>query len=233
MPLDIGGVGLQNAQLDNRSAAIGRDNAGRLVLFVEGLGRHELSLALVAPLETTAARQVLNFRLPRAAATQLRLTAPGDVEIKEGADVVSRTVDDAAKVTRFELLPREGDTSLVMTLNSHLQRHKRAVVARSVLIDEVTQAYEKLHATVSLGILYRAVDRFSFAVPEGFEITEVSSPLLARWDVRQEGGRKLLNVRLREQTTETVVLKIAAIRRPASWTPGMRRGWSRWTWWAA
>ena len=149
------------------------------------------------------------------AATQLRLTAPGDVEIKEGADVVSRTVDDAAKVTRFELLPREGDTSLVMTLNSHLQRHQRAVVARSVLIDEVTQAYEKLHATVSLGILYRAVDRFSFAVPEGFEITEVGSPLLARWDVRQEGGRKLLNLRLREQTTETVVLKIAAIRTPS------------------
>ena len=154
------------------------------------------------------------------AATQLRLTAPGDVEIKEGADVVSRTVDDAAKVTRFELLPREGDTSLVMTLNSHLQRQQRAVVARSVLIDEVTQAYEKLHATVSLGILYRAVDRFSFAVPEGFEITEVGSPLLARWDVRQEGGRKLLNVRLREQTTETVVLKIAAIR-----TPGQLDAW--------
>ena len=175
---------------------------------------------MVAPLETTAARQVLNFRLPRPAATRLRLTAPGDVEIKEGADVVSRTVDDAAKVTRFELLPREGDTSLVMTLNSHLQRQQRAVVARSVLIDEVTQAYEKLHATVSLGILYRAVDRFSFVVPEGFEITEVGSPLLARWDVRQEGGRRLLNVRLREQTTETVVLKIAAIR-----TPGPLDAW--------
>ena len=46
-------------------------------------------------------------------------------------------------------------------------------MARSVLIDEVTQAYEKLYATVSLGILYRAVDQFSFVVPEGFEITEV------------------------------------------------------------
>ncbi len=131
-----------------------------------------------SPLETTAARQVLNFRLPRPAAARLRLTAPGDVEVKGGADVVSRTLDDAAKVTRFELLPREGDTSLLMTLNSHLQRQQRAVVARSVLVDEVTQAYEKLHATVSLGILYRAVDQFRFVVPEGFEIAEVSSPLL-------------------------------------------------------
>ena len=220
LPLDIGGVGLQNAKLDDRSAAIGRGDAGRLVLFVEGIGRHELALEMVAPLETTAARQVLNFRLPRPAAAKLRLTAPGDVEIKGGADVVSRTVDEAAKLTRFELLPREGDTSLVMTLNSHLQRQQRAVVARSVLVDEVTQAYEKLHATVSLEILYRAVDQFRFVVPEGFEITEVSSPLLARWDVQQEGGRKVLGVRLREQTTETVVLRIAAIR-----TPGRLEDW--------
>ena len=157
---------------------------------------------------------MLNFRLPRPAAAKLRLAVPGDVEIKGGANVVSRTVDAAAKVTRFELLPRQGDTSIVMTLNSHLQRQNRAVVARSVLIDEVTQAYEKLYATVSLGILYRAVDQFSFVVPEGFEITEVTSPLLARWDVRREGGRKVLGVKLREQTTETVVLKIGAIRTP-------------------
>ena len=65
LPLDLGGVGLASARLDGRGAAVGRDDAGRLVLFVEGLGRHELKLEMVAPLETTAARQVLNFRLPR------------------------------------------------------------------------------------------------------------------------------------------------------------------------
>ena len=103
-----------------------------------------------------------------------------------------------------------------MTLNSHLQRQDRAVVARSVLVDEVTEAYEKLYATVSCAILYRAVDQFRFVVPEGFEITEVTSPLLARWDVRNEGGRKVLGVRLREQTTETVVLRSRRSARPPS-----------------
>jgi hypothetical protein len=220
LPLDLGGVGLQSAKLDGRNAAIGRGDAGQLLLFVEGLGRHELILEMVAPLETTAARQVLNFRLPRPAAVKLRLTAPGDVELKGGADVISRALDEAARVTRFELLPREGDTSLLMTLNSHLQRQQQAVVARSVLVDEVTEAYEKLHATVSLGVLYRAVDHFRFVVPEGFEITEVSSPLLARWDVQPDGPRKLLNVRLREQTTDTVVLNLSALK-----TPSRLEGW--------
>ena len=75
LPLDLGGVGLQDAKLDNRNAAIGRDDAGRLVLFVEGLGRHELTLAMVAPLETTAARQVL--QLPPAASRGRPAAADG------------------------------------------------------------------------------------------------------------------------------------------------------------
>ena len=83
-------MGLTDAKLDGRDAPLGRDDAGQLVLFVEGLGRHELTLDMVARLDTTAARQVLSFRLPRPPAAKLRLTAPGDVEIKEGADVVSR-----------------------------------------------------------------------------------------------------------------------------------------------
>ena len=102
-----------------------------------------------------------------------------------------------------------------MSLNSHLQRREQAVASRCVLFDEVTEAYEKLHATVTLWVLHRAVDRFRFVVPDGFEIAEIDSPLLARWDVETEAGRKIVNVRLREQTTDTVVLSIAAVKTPS------------------
>jgi len=215
VPLDLAGVGLSSAKLDGADAAIGRDAAGRLTLLLEGIGRHRLVLEMVAPLETTAARQVLHFRVPRPPAASLRLTVPGDVEVKGGADVVSRVVDEAAGVTRFELLPRSGDTTLLMTLNSRLMRRQQAVVARSVLVDEVTEAYEKLHATVSMAVLHRAVDRFRYVVPEGFEVTEVSSPMLARWDVEDDAQRKILNVQLQEQTTDTVVLNLSAIKTPS------------------
>ncbi len=221
LPLDLAGVGLRSARLDDRAASIGRSPDGRLILFVEGIGQHRLKLQMTAPLETTAARQVLNYRLPRPAAATLRLEAPGDVEIKGGADVIGRKVDATAGVTRFELLPRRGDTSLLMTLNSRLHRRERAVIARCVVLDEVTGAYEKLRATVTLSVLHRAVDRFRFVVPDGFEITEVASPLLARWEVVSEDGRRVLEARLREQTTETVTLGITAIRAPAkleSWS---------------
>ena len=106
-----------------------------------------------------------------------------------------------------------------MSLNSHLQRREQAVASRCVLFDEVTEAYEKLHATVTFWILHRAVDRFRFVVPQGFEITEINSPLLARWDIETEAGRKIVNVRLREQTTDTVVLSVAAVKTPSQLKP--------------
>ena len=75
------------------------------------------------------------------------------------------------------------------------------------------------------------MDHFRFVVPEGFEITEINSPLLSRWDVKVENGRKIANVRLREQTTETVVLNIAAVRAcRRRWAIGSFRSGSRWTW---
>ncbi len=220
LPLDIGGVGLLSATLDDKPVAIGRAADGQLNLLVSGEGPHRLALDMVAPLEMTSAQQVLAFRLANAAVGKWRLTVPGDVEIKSGADVVSRTLDKSANATRFELLPRGGDTAIRMSLNSHLQRRDEAVASRCVIFDEVTEAYERLHATMTFWILHRAVDRLSFFVPDGFEVTQIDSPLLARWDVASEGGRRVVNVRLREPTSDTVALSVAAIK-----TPGQLKAW--------
>lgn len=221
VPLDLAGVGLRSVRLDDRPAALGQNEQGQAVLFVEGRGLHRLNLDLVTPLETSAAQQSLTFRVPSPAAAQLRLTVPGNVEIKSGASVVSRTLDEQAGVTRFELLLPAETASLVMSLNNRLLSRQRVVVARSVLVDEVTAAYERLHATVSLGILHGAADRFRFALPEGFEPTEVLSPLMARWEVQQAEGRRELEVMLREPATDTVVLNISATR-----TPARLEGWT-------
>ncbi len=223
--LNLAGAGLRGATLDGNGAPIGRADDGRFTLFVQGKGQHHLRLDMVVPLETTAARQVLTFLVPTPGAARMRLTVPGDVEVTSGAEVVSRVFDDASEVTRFELLPRRAQVSLVMTLNSRLKRVDRVVVARSVLVDEVTEAYERLHLTSSMAILHRAVDRFQFTVPDGFEITHVRSPQLACWKMGVQDGRRILDIGLREPTTGTVVLNISAVRTEPqldSWTlPGI------------
>lgn len=219
LPLDLAGVGLIRADLDSRSAAIGRDPAGKPTLFLEGVGRHELTLELVTPLTTSAAQQTLRFRLPAAATSTLRLTVPGDVEIKSGARVVNRNFDAGAGRTRFELLA-QGETNIVMTLNSHLLRQERSVLAKAVLVDEVTRNYERLHATFAMAVLHKAVDSFRLLIPEGFEVTQVQSPLLARWSTDSNGREQsVLDIRLREPTTQIEVINISAIRTAAPPTP--------------
>ncbi|MEM7392735.1 MAG: hypothetical protein AAF492_10340, partial [Verrucomicrobiota bacterium] len=208
MDLTHADVSLQQALLDGKGAAIGATGPGKATLFVEGVGHHELKLRALSRLQTTAARQILTFQLPMPGATRLFVTIPGDVEVKSGGAVISRVFDVEAEVTRIELLAQRGPVSLVMSLNSRLKRKDRVVVARSVQIDEVTGAYERLHASVSFDILHRAVSTFSFELPQGFEITEVQSPLLARWAIK-DGA---LDVVLREDTTDPVVLNITGLK---------------------
>ena len=210
--LDVAGVGLRSVMLDGKGAPLGRADDGRLQLFVEGKGTHELTIDAVAPLETTAARQILNFRLPTPAATRLRLTVPGDVEVRSGAAVAARVFDEQRNQTRFELIPEPDAVPLVMSLNSRLKRQDRVVVARSVYVSEVTRAFERLHAAVSFAILHRAIDNIRMRIPAGFEVTDVHSPNLAQWTVSETAGSRILEARLREESVGTVVLTVGALK---------------------
>lgn len=221
LPLDLEGVGIQQAELDGKPASLGVSPTGKPALFVGGRGRHEVVLKMVTALETGASQQTLKFRLPRPAAARLRATVLGNVEVRGGADVVTREVDEAAGITRFELVPVDGSMSLALSLNNRRRQQQRVVVARSVVIDEITEAYERLHAVVSLTMLHQAVDKFRFAMPAGFEVSDVQSQQLARWSVAGEGDKRILEVTLRQESTDKVVLNISAVRSPArleSWT---------------
>ena len=221
LSFDLGFVGVQEALLDGKPAALRRNGPTGLTLLVEGRGRHELTLKMVALLETNASEQTLKVQLPRLPSSRLRVSAEGNVEVRGGANLVSRTVDAATTRTELELVPTEGPMSLSLSLNNRTRRQQKVVVARSVVVDEVTSAYERLHATVSFSILHQAVDKFRFAIPDGFEISDVQSPLLARWSTTTDAGKRVLEVSLRQETTDGVVMNIAAVRSPAkldAWT---------------
>ncbi|MEX2027055.1 MAG: hypothetical protein WEH44_07135, partial [Pirellulaceae bacterium] len=216
VPLELGGVGIRSARLDGKPAPLAKSDQGQVILFVQGGGQHELTLALTAPLATSAATQTLQATLPVTSATKLELTVPGNVEVRAGASVISRTYDEPANTTKLELLPHRGPMAVVMSLNNKTLQDQRVVLASSVLVAEVTQGYERLHATVSHRVLHGAVDKLRFALPAGFEVTQVNSPLLARWEVKKDAMPTVLEAILREPTTEPIVLLITATRSPPS-----------------
>jgi hypothetical protein len=214
LPLELGGVGVRRATLDGKPAALGRDAHGAVQIFVSGKGKHGLELELTAPLTTAAAQQTLSLRLPTPPAAGLKLVVPGNVEIKGGAEVAQREYDMAGNQTRFALLLRPGDHTIVMSLNNRQVQDEQVLVARSVLVDEVTQGYERLHASVSCRVLQGAADKLQFTLPKGFEITSIVSTALSRWEVAPGEDRQTINIFLREATSETVVLELLASRAP-------------------
>ena len=216
IPLQLSGVGVRNATLDDQPAILAQHPNVGPVLVVGSRGKHTLTLTLTAPLATSAAQQTLSVELPHAPAAQLSLSVPGNVEIRSGAAVISREVDAEAKQTQLELTLAKGPLNIVLSLNNKLLSKDLVSLARSVFVDEMTQSYERLHATVSLVVLHGALENASLEIPTGFEVTSVVSPLVSRWAV--EDG--VLNITLREPATETVVLSISAVRNgppPEDW----------------
>jgi hypothetical protein len=216
IPLQLSGIGIRSALLDDQPAILAQHPNVGPVLVVNSRGKHVLTLTLTAPLVTNAAQQTLSVELPHAPAAQLSLTVPGNVEIRSGAAVISREVDAEAKQTQLELALAKGPLNIVLSLNNKLLAKDLVSLARSVFVDEMTQSYERLHATVSLVVLHGALENAALDIPKGFEVTSVVSPLVSRWAV--EDG--VLNVTLREPATETVVLNISAVRNgppPEDW----------------
>src|SRR5262249_11170048 len=154
LPLELGGVGIRAATLDGKPAPLSLDNQRQPSLLVQGKGLHELELRLTAPLQTASAQQTLQIKLPSNAATRLKLTVPGNVDVKGGAAVVSRSHDVVGNLTLLELLPQQGGMAVVMSLNNRLLSEQQIVVAHSVIVDEITQGYERIHATISYRVLH-------------------------------------------------------------------------------
>ncbi|WP_254513809.1 hypothetical protein [Anatilimnocola floriformis] len=213
--LQLGHVGIKSATLDGKSASLARDARGLVKLFVNGRGKHQLELQLTAAVPAAAALQTLHIALPVATTATFDLSVAGNVEVKGGASVVSRKYNEGANRTDLALLLERGPMSIVMSLNNKQAREQRLVVARTIQVDEITLGYERLHVNVALRILHDPVDRFRFVVPAGFEVTNVSSQRLSRWEVKPDDkGRQILEAVLSEATTDATLIAISANRSP-------------------
>ncbi len=206
--LDFHGVGIRVATLDGSPARLAKGGAGETFLFVEDTGKHELVVELIMPVATDAAQQTLEFGVPTAPSSRIAFSVPGNVEVKSGASIVDRQLDEERQLTRFQIVPTSGVMSITMSLNNRKTREQNTVMARGVVVAEVTQAYERLHASMSMNVVNGATDELRFVVDDELEVDSVSCELLSRWEVERKGGKKQLVVKLRTPTTERVVVNV-------------------------
>ena len=215
LPLSLAGVGLRSARLDGEAAPLRRDDQGRPSVLVRGAGIHRLELAGNLPLEQSGIRQVLNVTLPQGPSGTTLLEVAGDVEA-EGSAIAGRTFDAEADVTRFDLVPQQAGLTLVLTTNNRSAQDERIYVARSVLIDELTSAYERLHASVSVEPVAGTLEVLELRLPNGFEVMRAEAPQIARWEqIVSSVDERRLRIVLSEPVESTLVMSILLQRTEA------------------
>ncbi|MEZ6087614.1 MAG: hypothetical protein R3C05_06235 [Pirellulaceae bacterium] len=212
IPLSLSEVGVLEASLDGQPAAIGSSDEGKLAVFVEGIGKHQLDLRLACGVAVGSTQQTFSFQVPTPPATSFQLLCPGNVQLSGGGQVVARRYDASADQTRLDVLLNSGINNFGVIVGDAQLQAKNAIVAKSVLVNEVTETYERLYATVSMQVLHGETARYRFVVPKGFDIIDVQSTLMSKFEVQEEEGRSILVVSLRSPTNETQVLNVTAER---------------------
>lgn len=210
--LEILNIGIREATLDGAAAPLVRGPDGRPSLLVKGKGVHEFVLRGTTLVSQSAAQQSFLLTLPRAAAHQATVIVSGNVELRSGAPVQSRTYDEATDRTTIELLPQQNTLNPTFSTNNKENSTDQQLLAQSVLVDEITQGYERLHATVSLYPLRGKISEVRFDLPPGFEVTRAEAPEVARWEVLSEAEGSTLLVSLNEELTRRVVLQLTLNR---------------------
>lgn len=217
IPLSFSGVAIRSAKLGDRPAKLWRDAKGQVVLLTSSEIRETLTVELTVPMQTSAARQSMAIQLPAPSASRFNLNVPGNVEVKSGIPVVNRTFNEDKNSTEFDLLMTQEPMNIVMSLNNRLLKDDQVVVSRSVLIHKLTSHVQEMHITCSVDVIHGAMEQIDLFVPNGFQVSQVSTALLNQWEIQDfpEGsGRsgKRLVVKLRQPTREDFVLSITASR---------------------
>jgi len=217
IPLPFSGVAIRSATLGRKPAKLWRNSKGQIVLLTSNHSRQTLRIEMAVPIQTSAAKQSLSIQLPSPSATRFALTVPGNVEVKSGVPVVDRVYDQDTDTTQFDLLASRGAMDIVLSLNNQLLKDEQVTVSRSVLVHKLTAHTQQMHVTCSMNVIYGAVEEAQFTVPEGFQVSHVSTELLSQWEIKDppqdanEKGKRLV-VKLRQPTREDFVLNITAAR---------------------
>jgi hypothetical protein len=211
LPLGFSGVSILKVTVGENAASLVRDSEQLVRLLLPSIGKSQVQFSMSAAVQHAAAEQTLTMLLPHAANSRIELIVPGNIEIKSGASVLERTVDETKNVTRFDLLAKPGPIRITMSLNNKRLKTEEIVVARNVLVAELTQAIQRLHGTFSMQVQQGAASDFRFAVAAGFQVTDVQAPGVSRWSVAEKDSQQILTVEMRIPQTEDLLIKITAL----------------------
>ena len=229
VPLGFAQIGLTRVVLDGEPAPLGYDDKGRLTLIVMDKGSHRLEIEGTTKLtELSSGGMQFSISLPAAVAGNMKLGAPGDIEIHATVPVATSRYDRQADRTDAELtLGGRRQVAVVLLGNGRQQEDRAILLAESAATVHLTRSHQVLSCLVTVQVLRRGARELKFQLPPEWTITEVTCPNLVKWSVDADEGPqalKTLTVRLRSEKVGATVLHMKAtapVKQP-------ERGEDRW-----
>ena len=224
VPLGFAKIGLTRVVLDGKPAPLGYDEQDKLTLIVTTKGSHRLDIEGVTKLkELSSGGMQFGMSLPAAVAANMKLSAPGDLEIHATAPVANLSYDKNTDRTNAELtLGGKGQVTVVLLGNGRQQDEKAILLGESATTVRLTRSHQMLDCLYTVQALRRGARELHFELPAEWTITEVTCPSLVRWSIdttAQSQGLKTLTVRLRSDkvATTAIHIKASASRRGPGW----------------
>ena len=221
VPLAFGQVGLTQVVLDGKNAPLGYDQQGRLTLIIATKGSHRLEVAGTTRLkELSTGGTQFGISLPAAAAGNMILSAPGDLEIHASVPTSLAHYDKQTDRTSAEMtLGGQGTLTVVLSGNGRQQEQDAILLGESATTVQLTRSHQQLQCFYTLQALRRGVREVQFQLPSDssgrsqWTVTEVTCPNLVRWSLetsKEQPGLQVLTVQLRSEKVGTTALLIKA-----------------------
>jgi hypothetical protein len=217
-------TGLTRVVLDGRPAPLGYNKQGKLTLIITTKGSYQLEVGGTAQLkELSGGGMQFGISLPAAVAGNMKLSAPGDLEIHATVPVSRSSYDKEADRTNAELtLGGQSKLTVVLLGNGRQEEDRAILLGESATTVRLTRSHQVLGCLYTLQVLRRGVGELQFQLPAEWTITKVTCPSLLRWSVdtaEESQGLKTLTVRLRSDKVGTTALHIeaSAVRGDQRW----------------
>lgn len=225
LPLEFPELSVEDAQVDNQPAKLGRDPAdgGRLLLFLQKPGKHQVAIRFSRPFAALGSDKLAAFGLAPFSNVELTLEAPPGKHLQWNGLALERPAPND-QPAQFKLaLGGQKRVELRLTDRPTEQKSDGLVFAHTVIGLRAAPEEITWEAITSLQVFGKPLDQLTFRVPENLQIISIASPGLESWEFGPKGpenGETLLNLRYRQpfqEAREIIFQAVLASKAGESW----------------
>lgn len=211
LPVQFGDAAIGSAKTEDGSVLLRGVGPGTYELLVQGKGKHQITLSLVAAVKSAVEGRSFTVQCPAVGVSNLELEIPEkDVTVQVAPQRTSELLADSQETTRIRAVLGSTEQFTVSWQPKSGGSDKAAGLANvtdSIAVD-VGDGVVHTQAIFDYQILRGSLSELIVEVPKDQRLLDVQTPGLRDWNTETVDDRQRVTVRLHAPATETVRLEL-------------------------